>query len=83
MAIHVYEHRDGTNVGTDRHRDGACCHTFYRGKSPVPMFVRPYVRPYVRSVPMFVYYTFFRFFMAVDSISLIRFSWFTSLAPGS
>ena len=68
MAIHVYEHRDG-----------ACCHTFYRGKSPVPMSVRPYVR----SVPMFVYYTFFRFFMAVDSISLIRFSWFTSLAPGS
>ena len=25
----------------------------------------------------------FRFFWAVDSISLIRFSWLTSLAPGS
>ncbi len=25
----------------------------------------------------------FKFFWAVDSISLIRFSWFTSLAPGS
>ena len=28
-------------------------------------------------------YTYFRFFCAVDSISLMRFNWFTSLAPGS
>ena len=76
-----------TNIGT-----GLVATRFIVAKAPslcsfvpmfVPMFVRPYVRPYVRSVPMFVYYTFFRFFMAVDSISLIRFSWFTSLAPGS
>ena len=31
--------------------------------------------------PLFCFY--FIFFTAVDSISLIRFSWFTSLAPGS
>lgn len=31
--------------------------------------------------PLFCFY--FIFFTAVDSISLIRFSWFTSEAPGS
>ena len=39
-------------------------------------------------LPSFIYAFFasssaFRFFWAVESISLIRFSWFTSLAPGS
>ena len=66
----------------------ACWHGSGERRMAIMNEVQPFSLP-KRSVckvmifadPLFCFY--FIFFTAVDSISLIRFSWFTSEAPGS
>lgn len=55
--------------------------TFYDESSAIFIAKRSVCKVMIFADPLFCFY--FIFFTAVDSISLIRFSWFTSEAPGS